>query len=125
MFESTDLVEEWRRLAGLLREHHAPQSAIAYERCAEQLEARLEEHGSEPLTLQEASELSGYSSDHLGRLVREGKIPNAGRHGAPRIRRADVPVKPQSRELPLAEETPRGHHTGRQIVQSIIEEGAA
>jgi len=48
---------------------------------------------SDALNLREAAEESGYSADHLGRLVREGKIPNAGRPNAPRIRRADLPRK--------------------------------
>lgn len=56
------------------------------------------------LTLEEAAERSGYSRDHLGRLVREGKLPNAGRRGSPRIRVGDLPRKPPGR---LAERTPK------------------
>ena len=40
-----------------------------------------------------AARVSGYTADHLGALVKRGKIPNAGRTGAPRIRRQDVPRK--------------------------------
>jgi hypothetical protein len=43
------------------------------------------------LNLQHASQESGYSADHLGRLVRDGTIPNAGRPYAPKIRRKDLP----------------------------------
>ena len=46
------------------------------------------------LSLPEAASRSGYSIEHLGRLVREGRIANAGRRGAPRIRAADLPRKP-------------------------------
>lgn len=46
------------------------------------------------LSLPQAAARSGYSVEHLGRLVREGKVPNAGRRGAPRIRVADLPRKP-------------------------------
>ena len=46
------------------------------------------------LTLAEASARSGYSVGHLGRLVRRGTIPNAGRIGAPRIRESDLPHRP-------------------------------
>lgn len=46
---------------------------------------------AELLTLRQAAKQSGYSEDHIGRLVREGKIPNSGRRGAPRIRVGDVP----------------------------------
>jgi hypothetical protein len=43
------------------------------------------------LTLRQAAEVSGYSEDHLGRQVLQGKIPNAGRKGSPRIKTGDLP----------------------------------
>jgi hypothetical protein len=46
------------------------------------------------LTLREAAALSGYSVEHLGRLIRQGALPNAGKHHAPRIRLADLPQRP-------------------------------
>ncbi len=48
------------------------------------------------LSLPEAAGRSGYSVEHLGRLVREGRIPNAGRKGSPRIRAGDLPRKPRA-----------------------------
>lgn len=45
------------------------------------------------LSLVEAAQESGYSPGHLGRLVREGILPNAGRPNAPRIRSVDLPRK--------------------------------
>lgn len=55
---------------------------------------RFETFTEEPtFKLREAARRSGYSEDHLGRLVRAGKIPNAGRPGAPRIRLSDLPIK--------------------------------
>jgi hypothetical protein len=47
------------------------------------------------LTLREAADRSGYSTDHLARLVRQGVIPNAGRRYSPRIRVADLPRRPR------------------------------
>jgi hypothetical protein len=47
----------------------------------------------EILTLAQAARESGYTRDHLGRLIRQGTLPNAGRPRAPRIRRADLPGK--------------------------------
>jgi hypothetical protein len=58
------------------------------------LESLAKADGTEELTLTAASALSGYSSDHLSRLIRDGTLPNAGRKGAPRIRRADLPIRP-------------------------------
>ena len=51
----------------------------------------------ELLTLREAAAISGYTEDHLGRLIRDGTIPNTGRRGAPRIRRGDLPRRPGRR----------------------------
>lgn len=46
------------------------------------------------LNLRQASIESGYSADHLGKLVRAGKIPNVARTNAPKIRRRDLPLRP-------------------------------
>jgi len=51
---------------------------------------------AETLTLIEAARESGYSSEHLGKLLRRGTIPNAGRKNAPRIRRRHLPYKPSA-----------------------------
>ena len=114
----TDLPWEWRSKAELFRDHEEVPLAIAYEKCADALEEALYRESEAPLTISEASKLSGYSTDHLGRLVREGKIPNAGRPGAPRIAPGDLPIRtgvvsrPGTREL-----------SPTQIVRSAINAG--
>jgi hypothetical protein len=52
---------------------------------------------AETMSLTEAAERTGYSANHLGRLVRQGKLPNAGRKNAPRVRLRDLTleVKPK------------------------------
>lgn len=65
---------------------------------AVELEQALQEHELDALTLQEAAAESGYTSDHLGRLIREGRVPNSGAPRSPRIRRADLPRKPRAVE---------------------------
>ena len=85
-----DLSASWRRVATTLRPY-AEAAAVAYERAADALDAALDAQQSAVLTLREAARESGLSADHLGRLVRQGRIPNAGRPHAPRIRRADLP----------------------------------
>jgi hypothetical protein len=47
------------------------------------------------LTLRQAAALSGYSIEHLARLIRQGRIPNAGRRCAPRLRKGDLPIRRQ------------------------------
>jgi len=45
------------------------------------------------LTLREAAAECGYSVEHLARLIRQGRLPNAGRRHAPRLRRSDLPTR--------------------------------
>lgn len=91
------LPSAWRSRAANLREWGAPEAtARVWEKAAAEVEQVLRRWDRTTLTLREAARESGYSADHLGALVREGEIPNAGRKGAPRIRRADLPVKAPS-----------------------------
>ncbi len=83
----------WRRQAKALRRYGSEPPAVALERCANELETTLVERDETTLSLVEAARESGYSADHLGRLVRDGRIPNAGRPGAPRIARVHLPRK--------------------------------
>ena len=118
-----DLAMEFRSTAKVFREHADESIAIAYEKCANRVEQAFNEEDNVLLNLQQASEESGYSADHLGRLVREDKIPNTGRQGAPRIARRDLPIKLNSTVPGVAEAAPGGDTSIEQIVQSIIEEG--
>ena len=113
-----DLASEWRSKAKLFRAHAEESLALAYEKCASELEEALGREDSRTLTLKQAAEAGGYSAEHLGRLVREGTIPNAGRLGAPRIARRDLPRKPD-----MAADTATGHISRTQIVRSAINAG--
>ena len=114
----------WRRRAKALRRYGVETPATALERCADELEDTLVERDETTYSLVEASRESGYSADHLGRLVRDGKIPNAGRPGAPRIARRDLPRKAAAPPEPRLAEKPRRRDVSNvQIVQSIIERG--
>ena len=87
------LVQEWYAQAELFTEHECQDVAATYRIAGDELERNLREWEDELLNLQQASEESGYSADHIGRLLRRGTLPNAGRLHAPRIRRADLPQK--------------------------------
>ena len=118
------LPADWRRQAKSLRRYGGETPAVAIERCADDLEATIAERDDTTYSLVEASRESGYTADHLGRLVRDGKIPNAGRPGAPRIALKDLPRKASAPEPPRLAETPRRRETSNaQIVQSIIRKG--
>lgn len=90
----SDLLARWRSDAEVLRRTGHDASALLCERHADEAEAAARRDGDVPLTIQEASRISGYSVDHLRRLISQGRIPNAGRPHAPRIRRADLPQRP-------------------------------
>ncbi len=116
------LVHQWRTHAQTLRKYGAESQALAVESCAEELKLWLRECLTEALTLQEAARESGYSADHLGRLVRDGKVPNAGRANAPRIRRCDLPMKRED----LRDELSASQFAGtskEQIARSIVAYG--
>lgn len=105
-------VARWTALAEGLRRHGALVNGAALcEDVLADFAAFMASHDAGTLTLRQAAKESGYSADHLGRLVRAGQIPNAGRPNAPRIRRRDLPQKagalpPASREITLVGATP-------------------
>jgi hypothetical protein len=115
------LVAKWTDRARKLREWAAAKAAArVWEAAARELEVALLDADDELLNLQEASATSGYSAEHLGRLVRQGRIPNAGRPNAPRIRARDLPRKPGVDRRPLFHE---GLPTGKTAVVRQIVEG--
>jgi hypothetical protein len=70
------------------------------------------------LSMGEAADLSGYWTDRLRRLVRNGEIPNAGRPDSPLIRRGVLPLRPGSR---LPSEGPAVHDSDtRRTVESAL-----
>ena len=70
--------------------------ARGMEWAAAEIRRALEAEGNEELTLAEGALRSGYSEDHLCRLVRTGRIPDLrpSRRGPIRIRARDLPIKP-------------------------------
>lgn len=86
------LPAHWRARATEL-ERYAPAAAQAFRDAADQLDAALNS-AEESVTLREAAAIGGYSVDALQRMVASGRIANVGRKGRPRIRRAQVPLKP-------------------------------
>ncbi len=90
----------WQR-AEYLADFGDPNTARLWHLAAAELYQALQVLGEETLSLVEAAVVSGYTANHLGSLVRKGKIPNCGRTNAPRVRRADLPIKsPTSPGLP-------------------------
>jgi hypothetical protein len=81
-------------------------------------EQLVREEDADLLSLSEAAAATGYSSDHLSRLIRTGKLENCGRAHRPRVRRGDLPRKPHA----LRPEPPSPFLTSsrRQIAESVV-----
>ena len=92
-----DLPERWRADAETLSRHGADSLARVCRAHADELEEALRDAASEALDLAAAARESGYSRDRLRHMIAAGELANAGRKGAPRIRRGDLPVKAGAR----------------------------
>jgi hypothetical protein len=120
-------VEKWASEALLLRRRRAlVDGAALLDDVLADFAALTTALADELLSLQQAARESGYSADHLGRLVREGRICNAGRPNSPRVRRRDLPRKPSvlraaATRLSLLGTTPG--QIARAVVTSQSEEG--
>ncbi len=114
-------LQEVREQARALREQWgAKEQAKGAEAAVAIIERRVREAHLESLSLEDASAESGYCADHLGRLVRDGTIPNAGEPYSPRIRRCDLPRKPGFNAGDVDNETIRVGFK-EQIARSIAE----
>lgn len=89
-----DVIERWR---GRQAEFARWGAQVDGARLLGELLADLEavEHSDTPVSLSVAAARSGYSADHLSRLIRSGKITDHGRKHAPRVRLSECPTKPR------------------------------
>lgn len=121
MFPAYPLARLWRSKAEDLRRYGAEHAVATLEACADDLEEWCREWDLEALTLEEAARESGYSHDHLSRLLRNGTLPNAGESGSPRIHRRNLPRKPghtAGREIRLSNPLPSRTQMARSVVES-------
>jgi hypothetical protein len=114
------LLSQWRSRASDL-ERYAPAAAQAFREAADQLAEALS-GAEETVTLKEAAMLGGYSVDALQRMVAHGRIQNYGRKGKPRIRRAEVPLKPGHTVGALRTESCAGKFDVSAVVASVTHE---
>ena len=100
------LAAQWREEAETLRRRGATAQAVVLESCADELVIVLRERDLEALSLQGASEESGYSYSALQKMVADGKLPNVGDKNRPRVRRGDLPRKAGRLNKPTHEGEP-------------------
>jgi hypothetical protein len=101
MHPAIELPTEWRVRALALRRYASEGAASAFEECADNLEEAWRIWQTEPITLEEAAEESGYSYSTLQQKVASGEIPNLGNKHRPRVGRADLPRKAPHQRLEL------------------------
>ncbi len=92
-----DALAELRSKATELRESFGSNAAArALEWAASRIELALSRSENELLSLEEAAVRSGYSTEHLARLIRVGRIPDSRPHGSKgriHIRLSDLPMR--------------------------------
>ena len=88
--DDSRLAIRWRAAAAELRRYGAEGQATALEACAAELEGAERDYLFEELSLEQAAEELGVSYDTMGRRLRAGEIPNAGKRNRPRVRRCDL-----------------------------------
>lgn len=93
----TELTTAWREQAKELERYQAHAQAATLQLCAAQLDETARRIDDGVFSLADASRRSGYSVDHLSKLVATNRIPNAGRKGKPLIRAGDLPKKASRR----------------------------
>lgn len=97
--------DEWEKLRVVV-----DGAAIASEVISD-LEMLCQDVANEMLTIAEAAELSGYSPDHLGRLIRTGRLTNRGIKGSPRVARGELPIRPRSQSVAAGQDKPYDPNT--------------
>lgn len=115
---ATELIERWRGQALILRLHRRQRDARWLLDRATELEEALGSGDSRLVGLTEAGRISGYSADHLGRLIRQGKLTSHGRPNAPRVRVSDLPRKAYLTRRDDGTQIPGASR--RQIAQAIL-----
>ena len=88
-----ELLAKWAADASTMEQYSDARGAAISRLHIAELKEAVRVQQDEALTLSKAALESGFSEDHLRHQVAEGQIPNVGRKGAPRIRRADLPLK--------------------------------
>ena len=93
---TNELASQWENDAQLMAQYGSPQQADVLRHCSRKLFEVIKSEKDVLLTLTLASQVSGYSADHLGRMVGEGRLTNYGRKGSPKLRLGDLPKKPRA-----------------------------
>jgi hypothetical protein len=98
-----ELAAQWRQEAETFARYGDARMAGVCRMHAEALAGAMASVDDEVLDLAAAHRESGYSVERLRHMIAAGDLPNAGRRGAPRIRRGDLPKKARSSTFDAAD----------------------
>lgn len=85
-----ELARDWNKQANdYERDGAFVDGARVLRRCADQLQAALQEWWTEPLTAEQAAEVCPWKASTIRRKI-GGKLPDAGEPYRPRVRRCDL-----------------------------------
>jgi hypothetical protein len=90
----SSVTETWSERACEFDRHGQEAAATVMRALATELAERCSQYLAESLSLQTAASETGFTRDHLARLVRQGVLKNRGKKGAPRVSRRELPVRP-------------------------------
>lgn len=114
----SSITEAWSQRACEFDKHGLEPGAKLIRTLIAELSEQSSHYLAEPLTLESASKESGYSPDHLARLVRKGILKNLGKKGAPRVSRRELPIRPALAQPALRLQlAPTSRH---QVARSLI-----
>jgi hypothetical protein len=102
----SDLPQAWRERAKGFRKHGISEAADTLEVCAAELEEEWWLWQTEPLSLQEAADTSGFSYSAIQKMVANEELENVGEKGSPRVRRGDLPKKASKQKPKLEADGP-------------------
>ena len=94
------LRSDWEAAAAAAEKIGDTRGATIYRALLLDVTQRAESAGDELLDLEAAARESGYSRQRIRKLIASGELPNAGRKGAPAVRRRDLPRKPGAKQRP-------------------------
>ena len=111
-----DLCERWLGEAETFDRRGLGDAASMVRSYAGELDDAIHAWRTQSLSLHAAADESGYAYSTLQQKVAAGEIPNAGESGSPRIRRCDLPSRPNS-----ARSSASNRHEGPDIVAELRE----
>jgi hypothetical protein len=88
-----ELRMKWQGAANNFRTYGAAEYAAMMDQVLADFEHALRDDGEVFLNLTQAARVTGYTPNHLGRLIADKQLKNYGRAGAPRVRLAELPKK--------------------------------